>query len=287
MIPMRRHQRFRARVKGLSINRMIPNILTILALCAGMSAIRFGLLGQWQHAVVAIIVAAIFDGLDGRVARLIGGTSKFGAELDSLSDFVSFGVAPGVVIYMWSMHGQIAIGWAAALFFATCCALRLARFNTKLEEPHPPPYASSFFTGVPAPAGAGLAIIPLMGSFEFGDGFFGAAMLNAVWLILVGLLMVSTIPTYSMKKVKIPHKWVLPVLLLVGLLTAGLISDPWPTMLSAAVAYLASIPFAVRSYRRLRDAWTQSFAPEAPVEPGPAAPGSATPGPATPATPGQ
>jgi len=252
---MRRHQRFKARVKGLSINRMIPNMLTILALCAGMSAIRFALLGKWQHAVIAIIVAGIFDGLDGRIARILGGTSKFGAELDSLSDFISFGVAPGVVIYMWSMHGHIEIGWAAALFFATCSALRLARFNTKLGEPEPPPYASSFFTGVPAPAGAGLAIIPLMSSFQFGSEVFGMPALNAAWLVVVGLMMVSTIPTFSMKKVKIPHKWVLPVLLIVGVITAGMISDPWRTLLAVGVAYLVSIPFSIRSYRRMREEW--------------------------------
>ncbi|MSP90035.1 MAG: CDP-diacylglycerol--serine O-phosphatidyltransferase [Alphaproteobacteria bacterium] len=273
MIPMRRHQRFRARVKGLSINRMIPNILTILALCAGMSAIRFALLGQWQHAVIAIIVAGIFDGLDGRVARLIGGTSKFGAELDSLSDFVSFGVAPGTVIYMWCLHGVVDIGWAAALFFATCSALRLARFNTMIGEENPPPYKSSFFTGVPAPAGAGLAIIPLMASFQFGSGFFDTAFLNIVWLVAVGLLMVSTIPTFSMKKVKVPHKLVLPSLLVVGVLTAGLVADPWPTVLTVVVVYLLSIPFSIRAHRRMREEWAEMAPPPAGVpEPVPVSP---------------
>jgi len=268
MIPMRRHQRFKARVKGLSINRMIPNILTILALCAGMSAVRFAFMEQWHHAVVAIIVAGIFDGLDGRIARLIGGTSKFGAELDSLSDFISFGVAPATVIYFWAMHGNLPIGWAAALFFATCAALRLARFNTMIGEPDPPPYKSNFFTGVPAPAGAGLAIIPLMGSFEFGPAFFGSAVLNAVWLITVGILMVSTIPTYSMKKVKIPHKFVLPLLLVVGAITAGLVADPWPTLLTVGLVYLLSIPFSVRAHRQLRGEWTQAMAERAPPQPG-------------------
>jgi CDP-diacylglycerol--serine O-phosphatidyltransferase len=276
MIPMRRHQRFRARVKGLSINRMIPNILTILALCAGMSAIRFALLGKWQHAVIAIIVAGIFDGLDGRVARLIGGTSKFGAELDSLSDFISFGAAPGTVIYMWCLHGHVDIGWAAALFFATCSALRLARFNTMIGEENPPPYKSSFFTGVPAPAGAGLAIIPLMASFQFGSGFFDSALLNIVWLVAVGLLMVSTIPTFSMKKVKVPHKLVLPSLLLVGVLTAGLIADPWPTILTVGVVYLFSIPFSIRAHRRMREEWVEMATPPAgvpePVPPVPMSP---------------
>jgi CDP-diacylglycerol--serine O-phosphatidyltransferase len=280
MMQMRRHQRFKARVKGLSINRIIPNILTVLALCAGMSAVRFGLMGQWQHAVLAIMVAGIFDGLDGRIARLIGGTSKFGAELDSLSDFISFGVAPATVIYMWAMHGQISIGWAAALFYATCAALRLARFNTMIGESDPPPYKSHFFTGVPAPAGAGLAIIPMMGSFQFGPELFGSALLNAAWLIVVGILMVSTIPTYSMKKVKIPHRFVLPLLLIVGVITAGMFADPWPTLLTVGVVYLASIPFAVRAHRRMRTQWAQAMAEHAPPsEPGqgnPALPGTAS-----------
>ena len=155
----------RPRLKALPFNRMIPNILTLLALCAGLTSIRFGLLEQWQLAVVALFAAAIFDGLDGRVARILKGTSKFGAELDSLSDFISFGVAPAIVLYLWTMQTWGNIGWLVVLIFSVCCALRLARFNTNLDEPNTPPWAVNFFTGVPAPAAGGRV------TFAYSDGF--------------------------------------------------------------------------------------------------------------------
>ena len=145
-----RRPRMRRRLSGFSVNRMVPNVLTLLALCAGMTAIRFAINGDFEAAVYAIIAAGIFDGLDGRMARLLKATSRFGAELDSLSDFVSFGVAPAAVLYLWTMSQLHSIGWAIVLFFAVCCALRLARFNTQLGA-EPPPYAAGYFTGVPAP----------------------------------------------------------------------------------------------------------------------------------------
>ena len=163
-----RSRRSRMRVRRLSplsINRMVPNILTLLALCAGMTAIRFALNDNFIGAVYAIIVAGIFDGLDGRIARLLKSTSSFGAELDSLSDFVSFGVAPAAVVYLWTLSVLRGAGWAIVLFFAVCCALRLARFNTQAQA-ELPAYAAPFFTGVPAPAGAGLVMVPMFLSFE-------------------------------------------------------------------------------------------------------------------------
>src|SRR5260221_6827171 len=155
------------RISGLSLNRMIPNILTLLALCAGMTAIRFAINGKFEAAVIAIIVAGVLDGLDGRVARLLKSTSPFGAQLDSLSDFICFGVAPATVVYLWTMESLGSIGWALSVFFAMCCALRLARFNTQLDV-ELPPYASYFFTGIPAPGGAGLALVPMYLAFEVG-----------------------------------------------------------------------------------------------------------------------
>src|SRR5260221_8102115 len=155
------------RISGLSLNRMIPNILTLLALCAGMTAIRFAINGKFEAAVIAIIVAGVFDGLDGRVARLLKSTSPFGAQLDSLSDFICFGVAPGVMLYIWTMSQLASFGWALSLLYAICCGLRLARFNTQLDV-ELPPYASYYFTGVPAPAGAGLLPAPIYSPFEFG-----------------------------------------------------------------------------------------------------------------------
>ena len=165
---MLKRRRFRRvpRLKGQTVSKMIPNIITVGALSAGFTAIRFAFDGKWEFAVVAILVAAILDALDGRMARLLKSASDFGAELDSLSDVIAFGVAPAVVIYVWALSSVDGPGWIAALFFVVCAALRLARFNTTLGKL--PPYAYNYFTGVPAPAGAGLAILPLVVSFEAG-----------------------------------------------------------------------------------------------------------------------
>src|SRR5438128_2363987 len=165
-----RRSRMRGRLSDSSFNRMVPNVLTLLALCAGMTAIRFAFSGDFQYAVFAIIAAGIFDGLDGRLARLLKATSQFGAELDSLADFISFGVAPAVVVYLWPMTQLHSVGWAIVLFYAVCCDLRLARFNTQLVT-ETPPWATNFFSGAPAPAGAGLIMLPMFISFEGGGGW--------------------------------------------------------------------------------------------------------------------
>ncbi|MSP49349.1 MAG: phosphatidylcholine/phosphatidylserine synthase [Alphaproteobacteria bacterium] len=239
------------RLKGLSLNHLLPNVLTVLALCSGLTAVRFAHLEQWQAAVAAIVVAAVLDGLDGRLARLLGGGSKFGAELDSLSDFLSFGAAPAVVVYTWSSHELGGIGWAAALFLAVCCALRLARFNTALEDPDKPAFAYNYFVGVPAPAGGGLALLPMMISFEWTAGPFREPVLTSLWLVVIGLLMVSRFPTFAFKKVKVPHAYVLPTLVGAGLFTAALFSAPWLTLIVLGVIYLAMFPLSYRSFRRL------------------------------------
>jgi len=268
MFRRRPRPRRHPRITGLSINRLIPNILTLLALCAGLTSIRFALHAKWEHAVVAIVLAGILDGLDGRVARLLQGTSKFGAELDSLSDFVCFGVAPAMLLYLWTMQAAGGYGWALVLLFAVCCALRLARFNTMLGQPDLPPYAYNFFTGVPAPGAAGLVMVPMTLTFEFGPGIFDRPVVAAVFLVGVAFLMVSKIPTFSGKRVRVPHRWVLPVLLLVGLLAACLVSDPWLTLSSIGLLYLALIPLSIRSFRRLRQqAEAVGAEPEAVVGP--------------------
>jgi CDP-diacylglycerol--serine O-phosphatidyltransferase len=237
----------------LSLNRMIPNILTLLALCAGMTAIRLGLSGKYEPACTAIIVAGILDGVDGRIARLLKGTSSFGAQLDSLSDFVSFGVAPAILLYIWTMHNFAAIGWAVVLLFAVCCALRLARFNTQIGADLPP-YAYNFFTGVPAPAGAGLVLIPMFLSFEFGDTLFRSPYFVAVVLAVVAVLMVSRVPTFSFKRFRMPGHLVLPMLLVIGGLAAFVTTEPWATLLAVGALYIISIPLSIHSYRRLRRA---------------------------------
>ncbi len=239
------------RIASLSLNRLIPNILTLLALCAGMTAIRLALNGKYEPAVTAIIVAGVLDGIDGRIARLLKGTSPFGAQLDSLSDFVSFGVAPAVLLYVWTMAQLQSLGWALVLLFGVCCALRLARFNTQLGA-ELPPYAYSFFTGVPAPAGAGLVMVPMLATFEFGLEIFRSPYLNAVVLAGVAALMVSRVPTFSFKRFRVPSEWVLPMLLVVGGLAAFMTTEPWATLLAIGALYIVSIPLSVRSYRRLR-----------------------------------
>lgn len=241
------------RISGLPFNKLIPNILTLLALCAGLTAIRFGLHQKWQEAVLSIVLAGVLDGLDGRVARLLQGTSKFGAELDSLSDFVSFGVAPAMVLYFWSMQRAGGIGWALVLLYAVCMAMRLARFNTMLGQPDLPSWAYNFFTGVPAPAAAGLVLLPMMASFQLDtDGIFDHPAMNGVMLIVVSFLMVSKIPTFSGKRFKVPHNYVLPIMLVIGLLAAFLVTAPWSTITAITLIYATTIPIAATSFARLK-----------------------------------
>lgn len=251
---MRAGRMSRSRVRRLSdrsVNRMIPNILTLLALCAGMTAIRFAIGGNFVGAVFAIIVAGIFDGLDGRIARLLKSTSNFGAELDSLADFISFGVAPAAVLYLWTMSGLHGLGWAIVLFYAVCCALRLARFNIEAGAA-PPAHMAPFFTGVPAPAGAGLVMVPMFLSFEWGDWLFRSPYLNAVTVTGIALLMISKVPTFSLKRIRVRHDWVLPTLLGIGILAGLVTTFPWPTLTAIGIVYVASIPLTVRSYYQLR-----------------------------------
>lgn len=247
----RLRRRQAGRLRALPINRLIPNVLTILALAAGVTALRFGLEGRWEHAIGMIILAAVFDGLDGRIARLIGGTSGFGAQLDSLSDVIAFGVVPGMLVHQFAMKGIGGLGWVVALVYITCCALRLARFNTKLNDPDMPPWAYNYFSGVPAPAGAGLALLPMILAQQFPDAFFASAWLNAVWLLTIAGLMISSVPTFAMKKMRVPQAQVPFALLGVGVVAAAAVSEPWLTLAALAIVYVAFIPLGIRSYGRL------------------------------------
>jgi CDP-diacylglycerol--serine O-phosphatidyltransferase len=261
-----RKRRLRDRAErpgGGHMNRLIPNAITVGALCAGLSGVRFAIDARWEMAVGSIVVAAILDGLDGRMARLLNGTSKFGAELDSLSDFVSFGAAPALIVYLWTLSAWGSVGWVIALGFAVCCALRLARFNTALADPNPPKWAGHFFTGVPAPAGAGLALLPMMLHFEAGPGLVDRPIVGAVVLAGVAFLMVSRIPTFSGKKIHIPRGWMVPSLAAVGLFFAMLASAPWATLVALGGVYLLGIPVSVVLQIKMRQAET-SQAPAAP-----------------------
>lgn len=235
---------------GLSVNKLLPNIITVMALCAGLSGLRFALDEHWEFAVGMILLAAVFDALDGRMARLLQAQSKFGAELDSLSDVVCFGVVPVLVVFLWSTVDLKNFGWMAVLFFATCCILRLARFNVRLDD-EKPAFAYNYFTGVPAPAGAGLALLPMILDFQFDLGLREHPVWIAFWLTGVGLLMASQVPTYSFKRMKIPQRWALPILIGAGVVVAGVISAPWFSLAIVLLAYLVSIPLSFVTYRRL------------------------------------
>jgi CDP-diacylglycerol--serine O-phosphatidyltransferase len=248
---MDRDYRSRRGLRGFSVNRLIPNVLTLAALCSGLTAIRFALRGEFRLAVIAIIVAAIFDALDGRVARRLGVTSQFGAELDSLSDFLCFGVTPALVLYLASLKDGGALGWVVTLMFPICSALRLARFNTGLLADTPPPaWTGSFFTGVPAPAGALLALIPLVVSFEAEAAWPRHPLAVGVTLVVVGGLMVSRLPTFSFKKGRIPRHLVLPSLLAAALVMGVMASSPWIGLSLLGLVYIGLIPFSWLAYRR-------------------------------------
>ena len=241
----------RRRLQGLNINMMIPNLMTLTAIAAGLTSIRFALQERWEFAALAILAAAILDALDGRIARMLKGSSKFGAELDSLADFLNFGVAPGVMLYLWSMQDTGRFGWAMVVLYSICSALRLARFNTMIEEPDRPAWTRHFFSGVPSPAGAGLVLLPMILSFQFGDEAFRRPDVVSVCLVAVGALFVSSFPTFSFKKVHVPNKWVLAFLLVFMLAMVGLLTNPWCTLSVILVLYLASFPFSYRAYQRM------------------------------------
>ena len=238
------------------VRYLLPNMITLLALCSGVTAIRLGIEGRYELAVAAVMLAVVLDAVDGRLARLLKGTSRFGAELDSLADFVNFGVTPALLLYVWSLNTLRTAGWVICLVLAICCALRLARFNVALDDPGKPLWANRFFTGAPAPAGAGLALLPLYLSFlgVIDDGH-GWALLIGPYVVLVALLMVSRIPTYSGKNLgPIRGDMVLPVLGIAVFAVVMLFAYPWGFLSVVSAAYLLLIPVSVRSYRRYKAA---------------------------------
>ncbi len=254
-----RRQRRRPRFKGVSFNRMVPNLMTMLGLCAGLTGMRFALDSRFGATGVALLVAACIDGVDGRLARMLKATSRFGAEFDSLADFLCFGVAPAFILYLWSLHSVGSYGFLPCLVFAVCMALRLARFNASLSDGPSPAYAYSFFSGVPAPAGAGLALFPMFLGLEAQrqgwDGvraFSHYPLVAAVALTGTALLLVSTLPVWNFKNFRVPAQYVLPLLLGTGVAAAVLVADPWAALAALGVVYVGMLPFSVRSFRRLR-----------------------------------
>ncbi|MDT7552048.1 MAG: CDP-diacylglycerol---serine O-phosphatidyltransferase [Pseudonocardiales bacterium] len=237
--------------------RLLPNAVTVVALCSGLSAVYYAMGGHFELSVAAGAVAALCDALDGRLARLLDASSRIGAELDSLSDLVSFGVAPALVIYIWALQGT-RLGWIVALVFAVCMALRLARFNTLLDAGDQPPYAKEFFVGVPAPAAALLAGLPLYTTLQFGPGWWSSAVPVGLWAVVVAGLMVSRLPTLSFKSMRVPPRLIAPLLVLVGLAAAVLVIAPFLGLGFVGLVYLATIPYTMYRHRWLSrhpEAW--------------------------------
>ena len=237
----------RQKLNALPFRKIAPNIVTLLALCAGVTSIRYSIQADWAKAVICIFVAAFFDLLDGRVARMLKGSTKFGAELDSLSDFVSFGVAPAILLYQWTMFDLPKFGWFFCLLMSIGMAMRLARFNTMLDDEPQPEYWNHFFVGVPAPAAAALAIMPVMISFDFPEvnWLVRSNAFCATLMVVVTLLMVSRIPTFSTKKLKVPTYMLMPLMLIVALFASFIISQPWLTLGLATLCYAISIPVGI------------------------------------------
>lgn len=242
-------------VRQIPIRMILPNLITLLGLCAGLTAIRMSIEGRYGEAIGMIVLAAVLDAIDGRVARLLRSTSRFGAELDSLADFVNFGVAPAMMLYVWILDGARSFGWIAALIFAICAALRLARFNVSIDGPKPDWHAN-FFTGIPAPAGALVVLLPLyLDKLEVPVGV-ATLPIVLVYTIVIGLFMVSRLPTWSGKKFgsRVPRDAVLPLFVVVVVVAALLLSYPWHVLAAGAILYLAALPFGWRLWHRYAEA---------------------------------
>lgn len=231
---------------------MAPNAVTALALCSGLSGIRWAISGDWTLAVMFVLIAGLLDGLDGRIARMLHGESRFGAELDSLSDAISFGVSPAFILYLWSLQALPRFGWIAALMLAVFCALRLARFNANIDSDEQPHKSAGFLTGVPAPAGAGLALLPLFLWFITGEPLLRSPLLVAPWAAAVALLMASSIATYSWTSLRLRRNIRFEAIALVVIVGASAVSAPWHTAAALCIAYLLSMPFSIAAYARIR-----------------------------------
>ncbi|MBW8783823.1 MAG: CDP-diacylglycerol--serine O-phosphatidyltransferase [Novosphingobium sp.] len=237
---------------GLTLRALAPNAITAAALCSGLTGIRFAIQGDWQKAVLAVILAGLLDGVDGRIARLLKAQSRFGAELDSLADSISFGVAPALILFLWSLRDLPRLGWFAALAFAICCVLRLARFNARIDMIEQPHKSAGFLTGVPAPAGAGLAFLPIYLWIASGRDEFREPIVVGVWIVAIAFLMISSVATLSWGRLRPRRSVRLEVIALFGLGVAALISEPWLSLVGIAVIYLLLLPVGIVSYARVK-----------------------------------
>jgi CDP-diacylglycerol--serine O-phosphatidyltransferase len=254
--------------RGLPFRAFVPNAITVLALCFGLTGVRFGIGGEWEKALGSIIVAGVLDGFDGRIARLLRANSRFGAELDSLSDNIAFGTAPALILFLWSLQSAPRFGWIAALALAVCCALRLARFNARIDADDQPHKSAGFNTGVPAPVGAGLAFVPIYLWLISGNDWLRSWQLVMPWTLFIAVMMISSVPTYTWSSIRIRRGWRLFALAGVAVLGAALINEPWITLLTISVIYLALLPFSIAGYARVKRRRATQAAPASAAMPG-------------------
>jgi CDP-diacylglycerol--serine O-phosphatidyltransferase len=237
---------------GIAFRALVPNAITALALCFGLTGVRFAIGEEWGWALGCVIFAGVLDGMDGRIARLLRANSKFGAELDSLSDVTAFGVAPSFIIYLWSLHDAPKFGWVAALALAVCCALRLARFNSRMDADDQPHKSAGFLTGVPAPAGAGLAFVPVYLWLVTGNDLFRQWYVTMPWILFVALLLISSVATYSWSSLRLRRAWRLLAIAGIALLGAALVTAPWHSLLAISLIYIGLLPFSVAAYGKVK-----------------------------------
>lgn len=261
--------------RGIPLRAILPNAVTALALCFGLSGIRFAIGQQWEIAVIMVLIAGVLDGIDGRIARLVRAESRFGAELDSLSDAISFGVSPALILFLWSLHDVPRAGWLVALVYALFCALRLARFNAQIDSTDQPHKSAGFLTGVPAPMGAALAMVPIYLWLSVDPAWidpvwFRSPYIVAPWLAFCAILMISSLATWSGSALKLRQRIRFEAIAVLVVLAAAVVSAPWPSLTVVALIYLATIPFSIRSYRRIR--LLREAAPEPSSVPGLTAP---------------
>ncbi|MEY2942468.1 MAG: hypothetical protein RLY97_482 [Pseudomonadota bacterium] len=239
-------------IAGLPLRALVPNAITSAALCSGLTGIRFAIHGEWEKSVVAVILAGMLDGIDGRVARMLKAQSRFGAELDSLADSVSFGVAPALILFLWSLQQVPRLGWFACLAFAICCVLRLARFNAQIDLDEQPHKSAGFLTGVPAPIGASLAFLPMFLWIASGWNQFRQPEIVGTWLVAISFLMISSVATFSWGSLRLRKSIRLEAIALFGLVGAALLSEPWLTLAGICLIYVLVLPFGILSYAKIK-----------------------------------
>ncbi|MCM8556745.1 CDP-alcohol phosphatidyltransferase family protein [Sphingomicrobium sediminis] len=239
-------------MRGLPFRAVVPNAITAMVLCLGLTGVRFAIDGRFDVAIYAIVGAGVLDGLDGRIARLLKASTRFGAELDSLADNIAFGVSPALILFLWSLNEAPRFGWIASLALAVCCALRLARFNAQIDADDQPHKSAGFLTGVPAPTGAGLAFVPMYLAFVFEEPQFQAWYIVMPWVLFIALLMISSVATFSWSSVRVRRSWRLPALAGIGLLAAALLTMTFEALLLISAVYLGLLAFSMAAYRRVK-----------------------------------